>query len=370
MLTHAMPEGWYEDPSDPARLRWWDGGAWSEFAGDGPMVEIAAVEPVHSERGLWTLEAEAAAQPHPVSLSTGSLSLADAIARVRAGEVFLPEPTVLPPDPVSLAEMPPDPVARVEPVPLEAVEVVPPAVQAPETAPPRIRYAVATAPQRRTSAWMWVVAATWTAFCVPAATLGWGMFAAALGLLPLLTGAYVALTGRRSWLRLASRQAGALVLSASLVLVVAGTVINRAVHPVLAVDTSILGFAAPELPGPTIAPGVEPDAASDARQPVDPASDDREEPIPSPSQTSGTETEPLVAPTSPAEVSVAVAPPEQAAPAAPTPTPSAAPSTPTPQVKYANCDAVRAAGAAPIHPGDPGWQKKFDRDGDGVGCDT
>ena len=36
---------------------------------------------------------------------------------------------------------------------------------------------------------------------------------------------------------------------------------------------------------------------------------------------------------------------------------------------YANCDDVRAAGAAPIHPGDPGFQPKFDRDDDGVGCE-
>ena len=36
---------------------------------------------------------------------------------------------------------------------------------------------------------------------------------------------------------------------------------------------------------------------------------------------------------------------------------------------YANCDAVRAAGAAPIHAGDPGWQQKFDGDRDGVGCE-
>lgn len=36
---------------------------------------------------------------------------------------------------------------------------------------------------------------------------------------------------------------------------------------------------------------------------------------------------------------------------------------------YANCDAVRAAGAAPIYAGDPGFQRKFDRDGDGVGCE-
>ena len=37
---------------------------------------------------------------------------------------------------------------------------------------------------------------------------------------------------------------------------------------------------------------------------------------------------------------------------------------------YANCTAVRAAGAAPIRAGDQGWDPKFDRDGDGVGCDS
>jgi type IV secretory pathway VirB10-like protein len=39
-------------------------------------------------------------------------------------------------------------------------------------------------------------------------------------------------------------------------------------------------------------------------------------------------------------------------------------------VRYANCTEVKRAGAAPIHPGDPGWQAEFDRDGDGVGCDS
>ncbi len=38
-------------------------------------------------------------------------------------------------------------------------------------------------------------------------------------------------------------------------------------------------------------------------------------------------------------------------------------------VYYANCAAVRAAGAAPIHKGDPGYSRKLDRDGDGVGCE-
>jgi hypothetical protein len=41
----------------------------------------------------------------------------------------------------------------------------------------------------------------------------------------------------------------------------------------------------------------------------------------------------------------------------------------TRSASYANCDAVRAAGKAPIHPGDPGWRPKFDADHDGEGCE-
>jgi hypothetical protein len=36
---------------------------------------------------------------------------------------------------------------------------------------------------------------------------------------------------------------------------------------------------------------------------------------------------------------------------------------------YQNCDAVRAAGKAPIHAGDPGYSRRLDRDGDGIGCE-
>ncbi|MEZ2370526.1 excalibur calcium-binding domain-containing protein [Arthrobacter sp. RCC_34] len=47
-----------------------------------------------------------------------------------------------------------------------------------------------------------------------------------------------------------------------------------------------------------------------------------------------------------------------------------APAVPDPgSVYYANCAAVRAAGAAPIHIGQPGYSPKLDRDGDGVGCE-
>ncbi|WP_308368769.1 excalibur calcium-binding domain-containing protein [Streptomyces sp. ISL-36] len=57
----------------------------------------------------------------------------------------------------------------------------------------------------------------------------------------------------------------------------------------------------------------------------------------------------------------------------PTPTPTPVPTrtkkaTPAP-VYYRNCDAARAAGAAPVHRGDPGYGSHLDRDGDGVGCE-
>lgn len=74
-----------------------------------------------------------------------------------------------------------------------------------------------------------------------------------------------------------------------------------------------------------------------------------------------------------APAGVKAAPPTAApapAPAAPSSPKAAAPAAPAPSsVYYANCTAVRAAGAAPIRRGQPGFSSKFDRDGDGIGCE-
>ncbi|MGB3954349.1 MAG: excalibur calcium-binding domain-containing protein [Brooklawnia sp.] len=51
--------------------------------------------------------------------------------------------------------------------------------------------------------------------------------------------------------------------------------------------------------------------------------------------------------------------------AAPQPAPQAAP----PNVYYKNCTAARAAGAAPVYIGQPGYAPHLDRDGDGIGCE-
>jgi endonuclease YncB( thermonuclease family) len=58
-----------------------------------------------------------------------------------------------------------------------------------------------------------------------------------------------------------------------------------------------------------------------------------------------------------------------------TPSPCDAPATTTAPAPsggsayYANCAAARAAGAAPLHEGEPGYRSALDRDHDGVACE-
>lgn len=75
----------------------------------------------------------------------------------------------------------------------------------------------------------------------------------------------------------------------------------------------------------------------------------------------------------PGEPVATAGPPVQQAPPATSPppaSPSPSPSTTAPGgVYYPNCDAARAAGAAPLHQGDPGYRPGLDRDGDGIACE-
>jgi hypothetical protein len=43
--------------------------------------------------------------------------------------------------------------------------------------------------------------------------------------------------------------------------------------------------------------------------------------------------------------------------------------SPSPQTPFRNCAQARAAGAAPVHRGDPGYGEHLDGDLDGVGCE-
>ena len=81
---------------------------------------------------------------------------------------------------------------------------------------------------------------------------------------------------------------------------------------------------------------------------------------------------------SPVEVQQQAAPTQEAAPEpaqtqAPATEPTAQPQQQETQqdanVHYKNCTAVRAAGKAPLHRGDPGYAPRLDRDGDGIACE-
>lgn len=54
------------------------------------------------------------------------------------------------------------------------------------------------------------------------------------------------------------------------------------------------------------------------------------------------------------------------------PAPGRAPQRPSSGARegaFANCTAARAAGAAPVRRGEPGYGAHLDRDGDGIGCE-
>ena len=87
---------------------------------------------------------------------------------------------------------------------------------------------------------------------------------------------------------------------------------------------------------------------------------------PEPEATPETEATPEPEPASeePTEASDAPEVEEEPAPPAPAPQPVRAPTQ-----MYSSCAQARAAGAAPLYAGDPGYNPRLDRDKDGVACE-
>ncbi|WP_372595183.1 DUF1524 domain-containing protein [Actinotalea sp.] len=81
--------------------------------------------------------------------------------------------------------------------------------------------------------------------------------------------------------------------------------------------------------------------------------------------------EPLPVGGAPTVTTTATATPAPTSAQEPTPSPDPAPasSAPTTPVYYANCTAARAAGAAPLHLGEPGYRTRLDGDKDGIACE-
>jgi hypothetical protein len=81
-------------------------------------------------------------------------------------------------------------------------------------------------------------------------------------------------------------------------------------------------------------------------------------------------TKPTTAPTTHVPVVTRAPAPVTTRPPAPRPTVAPAPVPGGGSVYYANCTAAKAAGAAPIYRGQPGYRSALDRDKDGVACES
>ncbi|WP_338758118.1 excalibur calcium-binding domain-containing protein [Nocardia vulneris] len=114
---------------------------------------------------------------------------------------------------------------------------------------------------------------------------------------------------------------------------------------------------------PAIAPTVHPTPSSTLSKPATAT------PTRTPYTTTSVTTPAIVpSPVTPPPTTVAV--PQRYVPPAPAPEPPTTPSAPpAPSTYYANCAVARAAGAAPLHRGEPGYRPGLDRDGDGVACE-
>lgn len=75
----SLHEGWYEDPQDPARLRWWDGAAWTTHT---------TAHPERPERDAAP-PAEEAGSPPPVPLQASGAPVASAVGPSRSSSIGL-----------------------------------------------------------------------------------------------------------------------------------------------------------------------------------------------------------------------------------------------------------------------------------------
>lgn len=128
--------------------------------------------------------------------------------------------------------------------------------------------------------------------------------------------------------------------------------VGRGAHLAL-IAMLVVAACEPVSPVSTAAPTANPTSAPTLRPTVAPAA----KPTTTSTPTTKATVKPTVAPTPKPTVKPTIAP--AAKPTA----------KPVVDVYYANCDAVRAAGQAPLGRSDPGYRAGLDRDGDGAACE-
>lgn len=285
------------------------------------------------------------------------------------------------------------------------------------------------APARQQGRWkptmlFWIVAALVLLILIPfAITGGLGMVLFILGLVALLTGLYTFLFKRRSWVGLPHRKSGGLVAIAGFVALILGTgVVGATAAP--RADTDKAALVIPVQQSPTATPNPTPRETNPANSTCTtaaitrtynnqtfictPGSDHRlvwmsetdskrvlaEKAAAEKAAAEKVAAEKAAAEKAAAENAAAAkaaadqaatklaaeqaaaqkaaeAAAAQAAQQAAKPAPAPAPAAPAPSsVYFSSCADAKAAGAAPLYSGQPGYRAALDRDRDGVACES
>lgn len=272
-------------------------------------------------------------------------------------------------------------------------------------------------PKRRwkPSVLFWIVAASVLLVMIPfVAAGGVGMAVFILGLVAILTGLYVLLFKRKSWVGLPHRKSGGIVAASGVVALIVGVgVVGATAAPradtdkaaVVSPDQQSATATATATPTPTAtnpanttcataaetrkysdktfvctvgtdqklvwmteddSKRVVAEKAAAEKAAVEKAAADK---VAADQATAKLAADQVAAQQAAEQAAAQQAAKPAPAPAAPAPA-APAPAAPAPAaVYYANCTAARQAGAAPVYAGTPGYGKHLDRDGDGIGCD-
>ena len=125
-----------------------------------------------------------------------------------------------------------------------------------------------------------------------------------------------------------------------------------------------------QAPGASIKAKVSKGVSLTVRATSAPASLVSHKPTPSPSPTPSSSPSSIPTPSpEPTTAEPTPEPPVDAPVEEPTPAPPAQAEPAPQQAYYSSCREAKAAGAAPLYRGDPGYRSGLDRDGDGVACE-
>ena len=189
---------------------------------------------------------------------------------------------------------------------------------------------------------------------IPAATAGATVRSGRVGFADSASTTRSTLPARRRW----SRKRLGILVGAGIVgiAVIASVNTSTTPAPVPTTGPALAVAVTTTTPATTEATSVTPATSTPPTTPS---------PTRAPSDTTTIAAPPATLPPGPSTVEADVITSE---PVAPQPLAST-PKTAAASTYYATCSAARAAGAAPLHQGEPGYSRRLDRDGDGIACE-